>query len=119
MVLSLSALLYAPSVTSSAAADGVGALLSAAKSDMGQSISCPTGAYKQSVSDEWIAANPTSLAFIEGANYATTVVPEGLGVYMGEFRDIVLRHMEQVLLNDADPQAELDAAQAEVLEIIK
>ena len=38
---------------------------------------------------------------------------------MGEFRDIVLRHMEQVLLNDADPQAELDAAQAEVLEIIK
>ena len=84
-----------------------------------ESISCPTGAYKQSVSDEWIAENPTSLAFIEGANYATTVVPEGLGVYMGEFRDIVLRHMEQVLLNDADPQAELDVAQQEMLALLE
>lgn len=84
-----------------------------------ESISCPTGAYKQSVSDEWIEANPTSKAFIEGANHATTVVPDGLGVYMGEFRDIVLRHMETVLLNNVDPQTALDAAQNEVLKMLE
>ena len=38
---------------------------------------------------------------------------------MGEFRDIVLRHMEQVLLNDADPQAELDVAQQEMLALLE
>lgn len=84
-----------------------------------EEISCPTGAYKKSVSDEWIKANPSFNAFIEGANYASVVVPEGLGVYMGEIRDAVLRAMEQVLLNNADPKEALTAAQEEIETLIK
>lgn len=84
-----------------------------------EETSCPTGAYKKSVSDEWAAKNPTMQAFIDGANYATTVVPEGLGVYMGEFRDAVLRAMETVLLSNVSPTDALTEAQSEVEMLIQ
>ena len=84
-----------------------------------EETACPTGAYKKSVSDEWAARNPTVAAFIEGANYASTVIPEGLGVYMGEFRDAVLRAMEKVLLNNVSPEEALTEAQGEVEMLIQ
>ncbi|MEA5013794.1 MAG: extracellular solute-binding protein [Candidatus Limiplasma sp.] len=84
-----------------------------------EETACPTGAYKKSVSDEWAAQNPTVAAFIEGANYASTVIPEGLGVYMGEFRDAVLRAMEKVLLNNVSPEEALTEAQGEVEMLIQ
>jgi multiple sugar transport system substrate-binding protein len=84
-----------------------------------EETACPTGAYKKSVSDEWVAQNPTVAAFIEGANYASTVIPEGLGVYMGEIRDAVLRAMEKVLLNNVSPEEALTEAQQEVEALIQ
>ena len=67
-----------------------------------EEIWCPTGAYAQSVSQEWLDANPNAAPFVKGAETAFSIVPEGLGVYMGQFRDIVLYHMETVLLADVD-----------------
>lgn len=79
-----------------------------------EEIVCPTGAYIKSVSDEWLADRPYLAPFVEGAKYANVVVPEGLGLHMGEIRDSVLRAMEQVLLNDMDPEEALTMAQEEV-----
>lgn len=84
-----------------------------------EQTACPTGAYKQSVSPEWLEEHENLKAFVEAANYAYTVVPEGLGVYMGEIRDAVLRAMESVLLNDVDPEKALTEAQNEVLVLIQ
>lgn len=84
-----------------------------------EEIACPTGAYKLSVSAEWLEAHPNLQSFVEAANTAYTVVPEGLGVYMGEIRDAVLRAMETVLLNNVSPEEALTTAQQEVEMLIQ
>ncbi len=73
----------------------------------------PTCGVKDCVSQAWIEKNPLTVAFIKGSENAQSQVPEGIGPYFGEFRDIVVSHMEKVLLQNADVKTELDLAQAE------
>lgn len=79
-----------------------------------ESFNVPCGAYKNTVSEEWIQNNQVFTPFIEGARHGVSVIPEGLGVYMGEVRDAVLRAMETVLLQNVSPEEALNTAQEEV-----
>src|SRR5690606_31493494 len=42
------------------------------------------------------------------------ILPRGYETQLPEFRHIVLRHVSNVLVNNADPQREMDLAQAEL-----
>jgi multiple sugar transport system substrate-binding protein len=46
-------------------------------------------------------------------------LPQGLEERLNEFRNIFLTHVSEVLINNADPQKEIDAAQAELVEKMK
>jgi multiple sugar transport system substrate-binding protein len=85
-----------------------------------ETILSPTGGLKEGVSEEWLAANEWAIPFIEGANQgALGVTPEGLETLTNEFSKIVLTEIEAVLVSDRDPQEALDAAQAQVEEMIE
>ncbi len=61
-----------------------------------------------------LKAFPYLSAFVDAPFNKSAVLPEGYETRMPEFRHIVLQHVTNVLVNNADAAAELQAAQAEI-----
>jgi multiple sugar transport system substrate-binding protein len=85
-----------------------------------ESINTPTGGLKQSVSQAWLSKNPWVEPFLKAAEAgSTSVAPEGLEQYTAQFKQIVTKHLEQVLVANRPAKDELAAAQTEVEDLIK
>lgn len=85
-----------------------------------ESINTPTGGLKQSVSPAWLSKNPWVEPFLKAADAgSTSVAPEGLEQFTAQFKQIVTKHIEQVLVANKPAKEELAAAQTEVEDLIK
>ena len=85
-----------------------------------ETILTPTGGLKQGVSKSWFEKNPWAEPFLKAAEAgSTTVAPEGLELYTAQIKQIVTKHIEQVLVANKSPKDELAAAQADVEALIK
>jgi ABC-type glycerol-3-phosphate transport system substrate-binding protein len=85
-----------------------------------ETILAPTGGLQQSVSKAWLVKNTWADPFLKAAEAgSTTVAPEGLEQYTAQVKQIVTKHVEQVLVANKNPKDELAAAQSDVEELIK
>ncbi len=80
--------------------------------DYGMKLQNPVGS--KAANTDILKAYPYLSTFVSAPINKAAILPDGYETRMPEFRHIVLQHVTNVLVNNADVGAELQAAQAEI-----
>ncbi len=80
--------------------------------DYGMKLQNPVGS--KAANADILKAYPYLSTFVSAPINKAAILPDGYETRMPEFRHIVLQHVTNVLVNNADVSAELQAAQAEI-----